>query len=504
MSCQLPPPQTGSLPDPALCERARLSRDSRFDGLFFTAVRSTGIYCRPVCPAPAPRPGNVTYLASAAAAEAAGYRPCLRCRPELAPGPGGWRRGQSLLARALALIDDGALATVPLAALAARLAVGERHLRRLFQQQLGVSPGAVHATRRRLFAKQLLTETRLPVTQVALAVGFGSLRRFNDDFLQAYGMSPGRLRRQQACDDPQPGDDGLTLRLAFRPPFDFAASLEFLRQRALAGIERVSDDAYERAIGSPQAPASLRVSAWPGDPSALALHLQGVPAGKLQTTVRRVRRMFDLDAEPARIASVLSAEPALRPLLGQRPGLRLVSGWDGFEIAVRAVIGQQISVAAARTITGRLLARHGQPLPGDAPGGFSRLFPDAAALAAADLSGLGLTGRRIATVQAMATALAGDRLALSADAGLERFITDWTTLPGIGDWTANYIALRALAHPDAFPAGDLVLRQQLGGVDTVLSGTAARQQAETWRPWRGYAVIHLWRQAAASASGTMP
>ena len=503
MSCTGPRPETANVPEPALCERARLSRDGRFDGLFFTAVRSTGIYCRPVCPAPAPKPGNVSYLASAAAAEAAGYRPCLRCRPELSPGQGGWRRGESLLARALALIEDGALAQAPLAVLAQRLAVGERHLRRLFQQQLGVSPGAVHGTRRRLFAKQLLTETRLPVTEVALAAGFSSLRRFNDDFRQAYGMSPSKLRRHGAdSDSAAPGSQALTLRLAYRPPFDFDASLEFLRQRALAGIERVSDGGYERAIGTAQAPASLRVSAWPGAEPALALHLQGLPASQLQATVRRVRRMFDLDAEPERIAATLSADPVLRPLLRQRPGLRLVSGWDGFEIAIRAVIGQQISVAAARTVTGRLLARHGVSLPPHAPGGFRHLFPDAATLAGAGLSGLGLTGRRIATVQAMATALADGRLALSADAGLERFIADWTALPGIGDWTANYIALRALGHPDAFPAGDLVLRRQLAGGGATLPEADARQRAEAWRPWRGYAVLHLWRQAATSATGT--
>lgn len=510
MTADRPLPTPAVPPDPAVCERARLSRDARFDGLFFTAVHSTGIYCRPVCPAPVPRPDNVSYMASAAAAEAAGFRPCLRCRPELAPGQGSWRRGDSLLARALALIDGGALDDAPLSALAARLAVGERHLRRLFRLQLGVSPGAVHGTRRRLFAKQLLTETGLPMTQVALAAGFGSLRRFNADFRNAYGLSPGDLRRQQVRTGRRQGGDGLTLRLAFRPPFDFAASLEFLRQRCLAGIERVTASGYERAIGSTQAPAWLRVSAWPGAASALALQLHGVPATGLQATVRHVRRMFDLDADPARIGTTLAADPALRPLLRARPGLRLVSGWDGFEIAVRAVIGQQVSVAAARTITGRLLARHGRPLPdaaGTMPGGFSHLFPEAATLADADLSGLGLTGRRIATVQALARALAGGRLALAADAGaggLQRFIADWTALPGIGDWTANYIALRALAHPDAFPAGDLILRRQLAGDPTPLSEAGVRRLADAWRPWRAYAVIHLWRQAAAMPSGTPP
>lgn len=492
MSRTLPAPEGPGLPDTAVCERARRSRDARFDGLFFTAVHSTGIYCRPVCPAPPPRPDNVSYLPSAAAAEAAGFRPCLRCRPELSPDQGTWRRGDTLVGQALALISEGALAREPLAALAARLAVGERHLRRLFQQHLGVSPGAVHATARRLFAKQLLTDTRLPVTTVALAAGYGSVRRCNDDLRRTYGFSPGRLRRQPRASGAAPPADGLTLRLTFRPPFDFGASLDFLRRRALPGIERVTADAYERAIGSPQAPACLRLARWPGEECALALHLRGVAATDLQATVHRVRRMFDLDADPARIAPQLAASPALRPLLQQRPGLRLVSGWDGLEIAVRAVIGQQISVAAARAVTARLLDRHGRPLPPGAPGGFRQLFPDAAGLADADLSGLGLSGRRIATIQEIARSLVADRLALTAHAGLEPFIEQWCAVPGIGDWTAHYIALRALGHPDAFPAGDLILRRRLAAGGAALTAAAARRQAAAWRPFRGYAVIHLW------------
>src|SRR5690606_28143817 len=321
-----------SLPDPQVCEQARLSRDPRFDGLFFTAVASTGIYCRPVCPAPTPRRTNVRYYPSAAAAEAAGYRPCLRCRPELSPGDGTWRRGDETVARALKLIDQGLLADAPLATLADRVGIGERQLRRLFVDRLGVAPIGVHGTRRLLFAKQLLTETMLPVTDVAMAAGFGSLRRFNTTFKDAYRMAPRDLRRRPRAQ----GEDALVLRLGFRPPHDLASMLSFLATRALPGVETADADGYARLVApTPGAaaatPAWFRVTPWPGDAHALQLELHGVPPLQLQDVVQRVRRMFDLDADPATIGAALSKSPRLRPLLRKRPGLRLPSGWDGFE-----------------------------------------------------------------------------------------------------------------------------------------------------------------------------
>lgn len=486
-----------TLPPATVCEQARLSRDARFDGLFFTAVRSTGIYCRPVCPAPTPKAIHVDYYPSAATAEAAGFRPCLRCRPELSPEAGSWRRGDALLARALALIDDGLLAEQPLTALADRLAVGERHLRRLFKAQLGVPPIAVHGTRRLLFAKQLLTETAMPVTQVAMAAGFNSLRRFNAVFLEAYRMAPRDLRRRERAGS---AGDALTLRLDYRPPFDFAATLDFLHGRALPGIERVDALGYTRVIGDASAPGSLHVSAWPGAGSALALRLEGVATDRVLASVQRVRRMFDLDADPETITRTLSTDARLRPLVRQRRGLRLPSGWDGLEIAVRAIIGQQVSVAAARTFTARLVDRFGTVLPVDAPGGFARLFPDAAVLVDADLTTIGLTRRRAETINGLARALLQGSVSFASGQTLEGFVERLTALPGIGPWTAHYMALRALAHPDAFPADDLVLQKALPGDGSRMTAKALTERAQAWRPWRAYAVIHLWRDAMAGAA----
>jgi AraC family transcriptional regulator of adaptative response / DNA-3-methyladenine glycosylase II len=491
-----------TVPDARVCERARLSRDPRFDGLFFTAVRSTGIYCRPVCPAPAPKAANVDYYPSAAAAEAAGFRPCLRCRPELAPGEGAWRRGDETVARALKLIDQGFLAERPLAELAGRVHLGERQLRRLFVERLGAAPMGVHGTRRLLFAKQLLTETTLPITEVALAAGFSSLRRFNAAFLEAYRMAPRDLRKRvpeaPAGDASQP----LVLRLGYRPPYDFAAMLDFLRGRALPGVEAVDARSYARLIGTPQAPGWLRVSAWPGSRDVSRIHalrmvLHGAAPAELAGIVGRVRRMFDLDADPHAIAAALSSDERLRPLLRKRPGLRLPSGWDGFEIAVRAVIGQQVSVAAARTLTARLAQRHGHALQAELLPGLGQLFPAPEALADGDLDGLGLTAARAATVRGIANALLDGRVGFDAEQTLDDFTAAWSALPGIGPWTAHYLAMRALGHPDAFPAEDLVLQKAVPTDGSRLTARQLRERAEAWRPWRAYAVIHLWRDAMA-------
>jgi AraC family transcriptional regulator, regulatory protein of adaptative response / DNA-3-methyladenine glycosylase II len=488
------------MPDARACERARLSRDPRFDGLFFTAVTSTGIYCRPVCPAPPPKPQHVTYFPSAAAAEAAGFRPCLRCRPELAPGDPSWRRGDDVVGRALALIDEGHLVEAPLGALAGRLALGERQLRRLFVERFGVPPIGVHGTRRLLLAKQLLTDTAMPVTDIAMAAGFGSLRRFNTVFRDAYRMAPRDLRRSTGAVE----SDALTLRLGYRPPYDFDAMLEFLRVRALPGIEHVDDVSYARVFGTEGAPAWLRVSRWTGvghNTHALRLDLHGSRPAVLLTLVSRVRRQFDLDADPAAIAESLRTDPGLRPLVARRPGLRLPGAWDGFETAVRAVIGQQVSVAAARTLAARLAARFGARLPEAlAVHGFAHLFPTPEVLADADLAGLGLTRDRARTIRHVARAVVERRVDFRRERTLDDIVARWTALPGIGPWTAQYLAMRAMNHPDAFPAEDLVLRKALTEGGTPLTTRALRVRAEAWRPWRAYAVIHLWREAAAVTS----
>ncbi|WP_119717577.1 DNA-3-methyladenine glycosylase 2 family protein [Cognatilysobacter tabacisoli] len=486
-------------PDAQVCEQARRSRDARFDGLFFTAVPSTRIYCRPVCPAPFAR--RVEYFRHAAAAEAAGYRPCLRCRPELSPDDGSWRRGDAALARALKLIDEGALAEQPLAALAARVHLGERQLRRLFVERIGVAPGGVHGTRRLLFAKQLLTETALPITEIALASGFTSVRRFNAAFLDAYRMAPRELRRQVRDDVPAASGRPLTLRLGYRPPYDFTSMLAFLRGRALPGVEAVDDASYVRVIGTPDAPGWLRVAHADRD-HALLLTVHGAAPAQLLGIVGRLRRMFDLDADPQAIGDALRASARLRPLLDARPGLRLPSGWDGFEIAVRAVIGQQVSVAAARTLTARLARRYGHALPAaiaqEAPG-IEHLFPTPDALVDADLASIGLTRARADTVRTLSAALLDGRVDFRRERTLDDFVAHWVALPGIGTWTANYIALRALGHPDAFLADDLVLQRATPGDGTRLTARALTARAEAWRPWRGYAVIHLWRDSMAPA-----
>lgn len=485
------------LPDPQVCEQARLSRDPRFDGLFFTAVTSTGIYCRPVCPAPTPKVTHVHYYPSAAAAESAGFRPCLRCRPELAPGDA-WLRGDATVARALKLIDEGVLAEQPVAALAARVGVGERQLRRLFVDRLGAPPRSVHGTRRLLFAKQLLTETRLPITQVALEAGFGSLRRFNASFREAYGMAPRDLRRRPEANGN--GDETLTLRLGYRPPYDFAALLAFLRTRALPGVEAVDADGYARVFGPPNTPGWLRLSAWPDAAHTLRLELHCPRPVRILDVVTRLRRMFDLNADPRIIAAVLSADEQLRPLVERHPGVRLPGAWDGFEIAVRAVLGQQVSVAAARTLAARLVERFGVALETPLVAGLDRLFPTPEALADADLGTIGLPRTRADALRGVARAVLDGRVDFQPERPLEELTARWQALPGIGAWTAHYIAMRALGAPDAFPADDLVLRRAAAdGGDRPLPAKALTERAERWRPWRAYAVIQLWQDHSRHA-----
>jgi AraC family transcriptional regulator of adaptative response / DNA-3-methyladenine glycosylase II len=481
-----------TLPDPHICEQARLSRDARFDGLFFTAVSSTGIYCRPVCPAPRPRRENVRYYANAAAAEAAGYRPCLRCRPELAPGNDQWQRGDHVVARALKLIEGGMLAEQSLDELAARVGVGTRQLRRLFVERVGASPISVHTTRRLLFAKQLLTETALPVTEVALASGFRSLRRFNAAFAQANRIAPRELRRHPRA----ASGAALVLRLGYRPPYDFEGLLAFLRTRALPGVERVDEHSYARVFGPADAPGWLRLGAWPGGEHALQLQLHCPQPTQVLGVVTTLRRMFDLDASPQAIADAFRDDPILGRSIARHPGLRLPGGWDGFEIAVRAILGQQISVAAARTLASRIVQRWGEPLPAAPIPGLDRLFPTPAALAHADLREIGLTTARAATISGMARALLDGRVDFLAERSLDDFVARWTALPGIGEWTAHYMAMRALGDPDAFPAADLILRREATKDTAALSTRALAERANAWRPWRAYAVIHLWRGAS--------
>ncbi|KQQ74599.1 DNA methylase [Xanthomonas sp. Leaf131] len=474
-------------PDRLQCDRARLARDARFDGLFFTAVRSTGIYCRPVCPAPPPKPGNISYYPSAAAASAAGYRPCLRCRPELSP-QAQQHLGEESVQRALAMIAEGALQEQPVQTLADAVGLSARQLQRQFVQQLGATPIQVHGTRRLLLAKQLLTETALPVTEVALAAGFNSLRRFNAAFLDGCGMPPSALRKQRT---EVPGGE-LTLRLGYRPPLDLPAMLAFLQRRAIPGIEQVDAGGYRRVIGTPGNATLIDVSAAP-QRAELLLRIGATDPRQIPQIVRRVRRLFDLDADLQAVHATLASEPLLAEAIARRPGLRVPGGWDGFEVAVRAVLGQQISVAGAATLAARLVERHGGRHV-DMPPGLDRIFPTPEQLAEAPLEHLGLPRARAATLRALASACAQGRLQFGAGQRLPDFIAACTALPGIGPWTAQYVAMRALSHPDAFPAGDLILQQVLGTPER-LSERATEARSQAWRPWRAYAVLHLWHLA---------
>ncbi|MFJ2031549.1 AlkA N-terminal domain-containing protein [Streptosporangium sp. NPDC087985] len=454
------------------CYRAVSARDARFDGRFYTAVTSTRIYCRPICPARTPASRNVRFYRHAAAAEAAGFRPCKRCRPELSPGDPGWDHRGDLIGRSLRLIDEGVADEGGVAKLAARLHITERHLHRLFTTEIGAGPLAVARTKRLLLAKQLLTETGLPITDVAFASGFGSVRQFNATMKETYGFTPGELR---ATAGRAVTDSSLTLRLHRREPYEAETLMRFLAARAIPGLEHVDETGYRRAV--PGGTVTLTP-----DPGHVRLEVSLDDTRHLARVVARCRRLLDLDADPAAIADALG-ETSLAPLVAARPGLRVPGAWDGFEVAVRAVVGQQISVAGARTILGRLTVRAGRPTGAE---GFTHLFPTAAELLEADIGGLGLTGRRVATLKALAAKVAGEEIDLDGAQEPGEAVAGLLEVPGIGRWTAGYIALRALRDPDAWPEGDLGLRRAMACLGI------SEEHIERWRPWRAYAALHLW------------
>lgn len=535
--------------------RVLVARDARFDGRLFVGVSSTGIYCRPICRVRTPLARNCHFFETAAQAEAAAYRPCLKCRPELAPGPGGaWTvmDASRTLARQAAALLDGPAADGDgggVAALAQRLGVSERHLRRIFLAEHGVGPLQYLQTRRLLLAKQLLTDTALPVTQVALASGWRSLRRFNAAFVASYRMSPSRLRAaqpgaarpspsapgapSQGNAEPAPGE-AVALQLAYRPPLDHARLLAFFGQRAIPGIEAVDGQGLVRSLrpgalaaaGAPSAAGWVEVRF---DPTAARLRLRFAPtllphSGAL---VAAVRRWFDLDAQPAVIDAALAGLPGA-------PGLRLPGAVDAFELAVRAVLGQQVTVAGARTLASRLVARHGAPLATPWPA-VQRCFPTPevlARLAPEVIAAHGIIRSRAAAIVALAAAWDGLACLLLPGSDPQRLIERLCALPGIGPWTAHYIAMRALGWPDAFPPGDVAVLKALrlqaqaaaslattvnappAGHEAPMQGAAQRTSAatlraatreaecsaEAWRPWRSYAVLKLWDSLAPAAA----
>jgi AraC family transcriptional regulator, regulatory protein of adaptative response / DNA-3-methyladenine glycosylase II len=480
--------------DRDVCERARLARDQRFDGLFFTGVHSTGVFCRPICPAPTPKPEHIVYYPSAAAAMAAGLRPCLRCRPEASPGTPAWNGTSATVARALSLIRQGALNDGGLEDLAGRLGVGGRHLRRLFQTHLGASPLALAITHKVLFAKKLIDETDLSVTDIALASGFGSIRRFNAAFRKVYGRTPSELRRGGGRPNGAPAAPfQCTLRLPYRPPLDWEAMLGFFALRALDGVEFAEGGVYCRTIRLNGTLGSLAVAPGPKG-RALALRVQLSDSRDLPAVVERVRRMFDLDANMAAIHAVLKTDPLLAKLVKKRPGLRLPGAWDPFEVAVRAVAGQQVSVKAARTVVGRLVSRAGPVCEHGIHPALTRFFPFAGELQACDLDGVGMPGKRIEALKALAGAAAGGALNFEVAGSLDEFVNGLTRLPGIGAWTAQYLAMRALAEPDAFPTDDLGIIRALQEEGRPLTRRQITERAQSWRPWRAYAAIHLWNR----------
>jgi AraC family transcriptional regulator of adaptative response / DNA-3-methyladenine glycosylase II len=482
------------MPSRIICDRARASRDVRFDGLFFIAVKSTGIYCRPVCPAPTAKKENVVYYPTAAAAAAAGYRPCLRCRPELSPEVR-IHGNEDALNRALALIADGALQDGSLQALATRVGLSTRQLRRLFIANTGATPVAMNSTRRLLLAKQLLTETSLPVTHVAMAAGFRSLRRFNAAFRQACGITPTELRRclglrhKTHPHQKTVAEDALTLRLAYRPPFAFDEMLAFLKKRAIPGVERIHADSYERAHGPAHNSTWIRVTANP-EKSELRLEISKVDPREIPDIVKRVRRLFDLDADIHAAHAILYSDPFLAKGICKRPGLRVPGGWDPFEITVRAILGQQVSVAAATTFASRIVQQFGE-IREDAVSGLDRVFPVPEQLVNAPMENIGVTKSRAVTLRAVAAAIMDQRLDFRAGQSLESFVEHMIALPGIGTWTAQYVAMRALNYPDAFPAGDLGVQRILGNGHR-LSERQTEERSQQWRPWRAYAAMHLW------------
>lgn len=473
--------------DDQICYRALLARDARFDGLFFTGVKTTRIYCRPVCTARTPARDHCRFFASAALAERAGFRPCLRCRPELAPGhapiDGPRRVAQAAAARieAGALTDGGNLED-----LAASLGLGARQLRRLVRRELGVSPVELAQTSRLLLAKRLIAETQLPMTQVAFAAGFESVRRFNALFRSHYRLTPSTLRRATAK---TVAAGGLRLLLAYRPPLDWPALLRFLAARAIPGVECVTGDKYHRTVGIGQQRGWLSVGPV-GGRHVLAVDLAISLAPALPSILARLRNLFDLDARPDVIAAHLAQDPLLAPSVARSAGLRVPGAFDPFELALRAVLGQQISVRGASTLAGRLANEFGEAI--ETPlSCLTRLAPTAESLASAPasaLTSLGLTGARAACVGNLAQAVVGRQIDLQPGTDPDAAKQDLMRLRGIGPWTAEYIVMRALRWPDAFPTGDLGLLKATGA----RSAGALGKLAERWRPWRSYAAMHLW------------
>ncbi|HEY4443634.1 MAG TPA: AlkA N-terminal domain-containing protein [Steroidobacteraceae bacterium] len=483
------------LPREAL-DRARRSRDPRFDGKFFIAVLSTGIYCRTICPVR--MSAAVRYYATAAEAAEAGFRPCLRCRPEAAPGSPAWTGTSAVVRRALRLIQDGVLDTGSVEDLATHLGIGARHVNRLLLEQVGASPVAIAQTRRLHFAKQLLNDTDLPMTEIALAAGFRSVRRFNEALKDTYKKSPRELRKGRTGS----GDasDEISLRLSYRPPYDWDHLLGFLASRAILGVENVDARSYARTIRTPTGHAIIQISACE-ESHALQMRVRGVASADLFELSSAARRVFDLSSDPVQIASAFRGDPLLGALITQRPGLRIPGVFDPFECAVQAILGQQVSLQTGRTFAQRLVARAGKSVELMVEG-LTHLFPSPNTLAELDLRDLGLTAARIDAVRTLSRAVRDGLIRFNEP--VEDVTRALAKLPGVGPWAAQYTALRGLGDPDAFMPTDLVLRRAATARGPPLTARGLEARAEPWRPWRGYAAMHLWASAPGLVNGSRP
>ncbi|MEZ5178362.1 MAG: AlkA N-terminal domain-containing protein [Acidimicrobiales bacterium] len=499
--------------DEERCYRAVSSRDARFDGWFFVGVTSTGIYCRPSCPATTPKRRNLRYYPTAAAAQHEGFRACRRCRPDTAPGSPEWNVRADLAGRAMRLVNDGVVDRDGVGGLARRLAVSERHLHRVLVAELGAGPLALARARRTHTARVLIETTSLPFTQIAFAAGFASIRQFNDTVREAFGASPSVLRadrgtslrrgraggpaRGDAAGDTGAGPIPLALRLATRPPFAGIGVLGFLGARAVTGVEAVdADGTYHRVLSLPRGPATVTLT--PAD-DHVGARLVLADLRDLGPAVERCRRLLDLDADPLAVAEVLGDDPLLADLVAATPGRRSPGAVDGGELLVRAILGQQVSVAGARTAAGRLAAAHGAPLPdgfaGVAPEGLACAFPDAERVAAVDPAELAMPRSRAAALLHAVRLVADGSLDLDPGADRDDVERRLLAVPGIGPWTAAYVAMRALGDPDVFLPTDLGVLRGLaarGGPD---QPKAAAERAAAWRPWRSYALHHLWSAA---------
>ena len=476
--------------DPAFCWQAVYSRDHRFDGRFFAGIATTGVYCRSICPVSFGHPNSVQWFQSAAAAEAAGFRPCRRCRPDTSPGSSAWFGTWAVVSRALKLISEGALDGGNLEQLARCVGIGSRHLRRLFQQHLGASPLKIARSHRVLVVKSLIVETQLPAAEIARATGFRSIRQFNHSVRTAFGQSPTALRRLHGAAEVRDPLAGIVVHLPYRPPFDWLSLIQFLKSRATPGVESVENETYKRTVEIGRAAGAIEV--W-HEPSHARLSMRVLlPAcNSLMQVVQRARRLFDLGADAVHVGSYLARDARLARIVMERPGLRVPGAWDGFELAVLGVLGQSLAAGNPAPAIGDLVKIFGRPLHVQIPG-LTHLFPLPETLAEADLERLGISEQQALTIRAMAKAVLAGTLSFDSVRGVQDAAVQLQSLPGLEEDTAAYIAMRALGDPDAFSCASLALRRAIASHRSPVPSDEVARIFEAYRPWRAYAAMHYW------------